>query len=116
VAKVKIINKAVEAGKVAPEVVEKLRTGEVSINRVVKDVKEAATAERRTEQRKEAVAKAEPQFFDNVHVGDFRDHFDKVADGSLSLIFTTRHTTKRRRSYSVDWLSLQRLSWPKADR
>jgi hypothetical protein len=88
VAKVKIINKAVEAGKVAPEVVEKLRTGEVSINRVVKDVKEAATAERRTEQRKEAVAKAEPQFFDNVHVGDFRDHFDKVADGSLSLIFT----------------------------
>jgi ParB-like chromosome segregation protein Spo0J len=88
VAKVKIINKAVEAGKVAPEVVSKLHSGEVSINRVVKDVKEAATAERRITQRKEAVSKAEPQSFDNVHVGDFRDHFDKVADGSLSLIFT----------------------------
>jgi hypothetical protein len=88
VAKVKIINKAVEAGKVAPEVVKKLRSGEVSINRVVKDVKEAATAERRTTQRKEAAAKTEPQFFDNVHIGDFRDHFDKVTDGSLSLIFT----------------------------
>lgn len=88
VAKVKIINKAVEAGKVAPEVVQKLQTGEVSINRVVKDVKEAATAERRSEQRKEAVAKTEPQFFDNVHVGDFRKLSDKVADGSLSLIFT----------------------------
>ena len=88
VAKVKIINKAVEAGKVAPEVIDKLRSGEVSINRVVKDVKEAATAERRSTQRKEAAAKTKPQFFDNVHIGDFRDHFDKVADGSLSLIFT----------------------------
>ena len=88
VTKVKIINKAVEAGKVAPEVISKLHSGEVSINRVVKDVKEAATAERRTTQRKEAAAKTEPQFFDNVHIGDFRDHFDKVADGSLSLIFT----------------------------
>ena len=88
VAKVKIINKAVDAGKVAPEVVEKLRSGEVSINRVVKDVKEAATAERRSTQRKEAASKAEPQFFDNVHVGDFRTLTDKVANGSLSLIFT----------------------------
>jgi hypothetical protein len=60
----------------------------VSINRVVKDVKEAATAERRTTQRKEAAAKTEPQFFDNVHIGDFRNLSDKVADGSLSLIFT----------------------------
>jgi hypothetical protein len=88
VAKVKIINKAVDAGKVTPEVVDKLRSGEVSINRVVKDVKEAATAERRTTQRKEAAAKTEPQFFDNVHIGDFRNLSDKVADGSLSLIFT----------------------------
>jgi hypothetical protein len=88
VAKVKIINKAVEAGKVAPEVVSKLHSGEVSINRVVKDVKEAATAERRITQRREAASKADPSLFDNIHVGDFRDHFDKVADGSLSLIFT----------------------------
>jgi 16S rRNA G966 N2-methylase RsmD len=97
VAKVKIINKAVEAGKVAPEVINKLHSGEVSINRVVKDVKEAATVERRTTQRKEAAAKTEPQFFDNVHVGDFRDHFDKVADGSLSLIFTDPPYDKKAR-------------------
>ena len=88
VAKVKIINKAVDAGKVAPEVIEKLRSGEVSINRVVKDVKEAATAEKRTAQRKAAVEQTDVSFFDNVHVGDFRDHFDKVKDNSLSLIFT----------------------------
>jgi 16S rRNA G966 N2-methylase RsmD len=88
VAKVKIINKAVDAGKVAPEVVAKLHSGEVSINKVVKDVKEAATAERRTTQRREAASQADPSLFDNIHVGDFRDHFDKVADGSLSLIFT----------------------------
>jgi len=97
VTKVKIINKAVEAGKVAPEVISKLHSGEVSINRVVKDVKEAATAERRTTQRKEAAAKTEPQFFDNVHIGDFRDHFDKVADGSLSLIFTDPPYDKKAR-------------------
>ena len=60
----------------------------MSINRVARDVKEAATAEKRQQQRQEAVAKAEPQFFDNIHIGDFRDHFDKVTDGSLSLIFT----------------------------
>ena len=88
VAKVKVINKAVEAGKVAPEVIAKLHSGAVSINRVARDVKEAATAEKRQQQRQEAVAKAEPQFFDNIHIGDFRDHFDKVTDGSLSLIFT----------------------------
>jgi 16S rRNA G966 N2-methylase RsmD len=88
VSKVKIINKAVDAGKVAPEVIEKLRSGEVSINRVVKDVKEAATAERRSAQRKAAVEQTDVSFFDNVHVGDFRDHFSKVKDSSLSLIFT----------------------------
>lgn len=88
VAKVKVINKAVETGKVAPEVVAKLHTGEVSINRVARDVKETMVAEKRAEQRKEAAAKVEPQFFDNVHIGDFRKLTDKVADGSLSLIFT----------------------------
>lgn len=88
VAKVKIINKAVESGKVSPQVVAKLHSGEVSINRVARDVKEAMASEKRQVQRKEAAASVEPQFFDNVHVGDFRDHFDKVADGSLSLIFT----------------------------
>lgn len=88
VAKVKIINKAKEAGKVSPETIAKLHSGEVSINRVARDIKEAITAERRQDQRKEAVAKVEPQFFDNVHIGDFRTLSGKVADGSISLIFT----------------------------
>jgi ParB-like chromosome segregation protein Spo0J len=88
VAKVKAINKAKDEGKVSPETIAKLHSGEVSINRVARDVKENQTAEKRQQQRKEAVAKADPQFFDNVHIGDFRDHFDKVEDGSLSLIFT----------------------------
>jgi ParB-like chromosome segregation protein Spo0J len=88
VAKVKLINKANEAGEVPKQVIDKLRSGEVSINRVVRDIKETRTAKGREVQRKDAVAKTDPQFFDNVHIGDFRDNFNKVADGSLSLIFT----------------------------
>jgi hypothetical protein len=88
VAKVKVINKAKEQGKVSPETIAKLHSGEVSINRVARDIKENQSAEKRQTQRKEAVAKAEPQFFDNVHIGDFRKLSNKVEDGSLSLIFT----------------------------
>ena len=88
VAKVKVINKAKEQGKVSPETIAKLHSGAVSINRVARDIKENQSAEKRQTQRKEAVAKAEPQFFDNVHIGDFRKLSNKVEDGSLSLIFT----------------------------
>lgn len=88
VSKVKLINKANDAGEVPKQVIAKLHSGEVSINRVVRDIKETRTSKGREEQRKTAVAKTDPQFFDNVHIGDFRDNFDKVADGSLSLIFT----------------------------
>lgn len=88
VAKVKLINKAKEAGEVAPEVIEKLNSGDVSINRVARDIKENQKAKKRETQRKEAAEKTEPQLFDNVHIGDFREHADKVQDGSLSLIFT----------------------------
>ena len=84
----KLILDAKEKGEIEPEVIEKLRRKETSIHRVAKDIKEKRQAEKRQEKRQEAVAKVEPQFFDNVHMGDFRDHFDKVADGSLSLIFT----------------------------
>lgn len=88
VAKVKVINKAKEQGKVSPETIAKLHSGAVSINRVARDIKESQSAEKRQQQRQEAVAKVEPQFFDNVHIGDFRVLSHKVEDGSLSLIFT----------------------------
>jgi hypothetical protein len=84
----KLILDAAENGEIEPEVVEKVRRKETSIHRVAKDIKEKRQAKKRQEKRKEAASKAEPQFFDNVHIGDFRNHFDKVADGSLSLIFT----------------------------
>lgn len=61
---------------------------ELNHNRVVKDIKEKRQATNRQAKRKEAAAKTEPQFFDNVHIGDFRKLTDKVTDGSLSLIFT----------------------------
>ena len=88
VAKVKIINKAVDAGKVLPETVAKLHSGEVSINRVARDVKETMAADDRQDRRRAAAATIKLRSSHNVHVGDFRQHFDKVADGSLSLIFT----------------------------
>ena len=84
----KLILDAAENGEIEPEVVEKVRRKETSIHRVAKDIKEKRQAKKRQEKRKEAASKAEPQFFDNVHIGDFRNHFDKVSDGSLSLIFT----------------------------
>jgi len=84
----KLILDAAEKGEITPEVVEQVRRKETSIHRVAKDIKEKRQADKRQTQRQEAAAKVEPQFFDNVHVGDFRNHFDKVADNSLSLIFT----------------------------
>jgi len=84
----KLILDAAANGEIDQETVEKVRRKETTIHRVAKDIKEKRTATKREEQRKEAVAKTDPQFFDNVHVGDFRNHFDKVENGSLSLIFT----------------------------
>lgn len=84
----KLILDAAEKGEIEPEIVEKVRRKETSIHRVAKDIKEKRQAKKREIQRKEAAAKVAPQFFDNVHVGDFRNLSGKVADGSLSLIFT----------------------------
>lgn len=84
----KLILDAAEKGEIEPEIVEKVRRKETSIHRVAKDIKEKRQAKKREIQRKEAAAKVEHQFFDNVHVGDFRNLSDKVANGSLSLIFT----------------------------
>ncbi len=84
----KLILDAAEKGEIEPEVVEKVRRKETSIHRVAKDIKEKRQSKNRQDKRKEAASKVEPQFFDNVHIGDFRKLTDKVADGSLSLIFT----------------------------
>jgi hypothetical protein len=84
----KLILDAAEKGEIAPEIVEKVRRKEASIHRVAKDIKEKRQAAKRQEKRQAAAATIKPQAIQNVHVGDFRQHFDKVADGSLSLIFT----------------------------
>lgn len=86
VAKVKKIDAAEKAGKVDAETVAKLRTGEVSINRVVRDLKEQETAAKREEQK--AVAIAKRQNVDGLYLGDFRKIGDKIPDGSVDLIFT----------------------------
>lgn len=69
------------------ETKEKLRTNKVSIHRVAKDIKEKKQKEARKEKRVEA-AKAAPKTDSRIIIGDFREHCDKVADGSVSLIFT----------------------------
>lgn len=86
VAKVKKIDAAEKAGKVDAETVAKLRTGEVSINRVVRDLKEQETAAKREEQK--AVAIAKRQNVDGLYLGDFREIGDKIPDASVDLIFT----------------------------
>jgi len=86
VAKVKKIDAAEKAGKVDAETVAKLRTGEVSINRVVRDLKEQETAAKRQEQKAAAVARR--QSVDGLYLGDFRQIGDKIPDASVDLIFT----------------------------
>jgi site-specific DNA-methyltransferase (adenine-specific) len=86
VAKVKKIDAAEKAGKVDAETVAKLRTGEVSINRVVRDLKEQETAAKRQEQKAAAVARR--QSVDGLYLGDFREIGDKIPDESVDLIFT----------------------------
>jgi len=86
VAKVKKIDAAEKAGKVDAETVAKLRTGEVSINRVVRDLKDQEAAAKRQEQKAAAVAKR--QSVDGLYLGDFRKIGDKIPDASVDLIFT----------------------------
>ena len=86
VAKVKKIDAAEKAGKVDAETVAKLRTGEVSINRVVRDLKEQETAAKREAQKVVAISKR--QDVDGLYLGDFRKIGDKIPDASVDLIFT----------------------------
>lgn len=86
VAKVKRIAEAVEAGEVPVETVAKLRTGEVSINRVDREIKTRKTEERAKEAKREAAAKG--VLHQCVRVGDFRTALDDLPDGCVDLIFT----------------------------
>ena len=86
VSKVEKIDAAEKAGKVDAETVAKLRTGEVSINRVVRDLKEQETAAKREAQKFVAISKR--QDVDGLYLGDFRKIGDKIPDASVDLIFT----------------------------
>lgn len=86
VAKVRKIDAAIESGKVDAETAANLRTGEVSINCVVRDLKEQEAAAKREEQK--AVAIAKRQNVDGLYLGDFRKIGDKIPDASVDLIFT----------------------------
>ena len=86
VAKVKKIEAAVAAGKIAPETIDQLRHRGTSINRVVRDLKEQETTVKRLEQK--AVAITKRQDVDGLYLGDFREIGDKVPDASVDLIFT----------------------------
>lgn len=86
VAKVKKINASEKSGKVDAETVAKLRTGEVSINRVVRDLKKQEAAAKRKEQKAVAVKKRKE--VNGLYVGDFREIGDKIPDESVDLIFT----------------------------
>lgn len=86
VAKVKKIKEAVSAGKIDKETEIKLRSGETSINRVVRDLKEQETKQRIEAVKAEAVKNLKQ--VDNIHLGDFRLIGDMVPDNSVDLIFT----------------------------
>ncbi len=64
-----------------------LASNEKSVNAVYKAVKDRRTSTKRETKRKEAAAKCRTMN-KQIIVGDFRDHADKIPDGSLSLIFT----------------------------
>ena len=63
------------------------KNGDLNPNRVHKEMIELRQREARQEKRQEA-AKASPKLDSRIIVGDFREHSSKVADGSVSLIFT----------------------------
>lgn len=86
VSKVQRIEKAFHEGKVDPATIQKIRTGDTSINRVVRDLKEQATKERIETAKTEAVSKLKE--VDEIYLGDFRFIGDRIPDGSVDLIFT----------------------------
>jgi 16S rRNA G966 N2-methylase RsmD len=83
---VKLIKDAADKGEIPQQTVDDLRHRKVAIHRVAKDIKETRQKKAREEKRTEAVK--EIAIPGNLIIGDFRDHSDRVPDGSLSLIFT----------------------------
>jgi hypothetical protein len=86
VAKVKAINQAIKQGKVDQGTLNKIRTGDTSINRVVRDLKGSAAKERIEVIKAEAVKKLVA--VDEIILGDFREKADQIPDNSVDLIFT----------------------------
>jgi ParB-like chromosome segregation protein Spo0J len=80
-AKVKLI--CAEADK---DTKRRLRNNEISIHRVATDLKNQKQQAERQAARVEAAANSD--LHQNIIVGDFRDEDERIADGSLSLIFT----------------------------
>jgi 16S rRNA G966 N2-methylase RsmD len=83
---VKLIKDAADKGEIPQQTVDDLRHRKVAIHRVAKDIKETRQKAAREEKRIDAAK--EITIPGNLIIGDFREHADKVPDGSLSLIFT----------------------------
>jgi 16S rRNA G966 N2-methylase RsmD len=83
---VKLIKEAADKGEIPQETIDDLRHRKVAIHRVAKDIKETRQKAAREGKRMEAVKEIEIPA--NLIIGDFREHADKVPNGSLSLIFT----------------------------
>jgi hypothetical protein len=82
----KIILDAAAKGEITPDIIEDVRRGRKAIHRVAKDITEKRQSDSRKAKREEA-AKSSIACREII-VGDFREHAAKVADGSVSLIFT----------------------------
>ena len=87
VAKVKRIEEATADGLVSDTTIGKLRSGEISINHVDKEIKKQRAEVRAVEKKKEAAAAG---FLDGeiVRLGDFRSVLPSIPDGCVDLIFT----------------------------
>ena len=62
-------------------------TPDVRRGAVIKKIRESSQRKARTDKRQSAAAD-NPSSNENIIIGDFREHANKVADGSVSLIFT----------------------------
>ena len=65
----------------------KSHEGDLNPNRVLKEVAESTKKHTRKKERMKAITDG-PPMSDQIIVGDFRDHAEKVTDVSVSLIFT----------------------------
>jgi 16S rRNA G966 N2-methylase RsmD len=87
VAKVKRIEEATTDGLVSDETISKLRSGEISINHVDKEIKKQRAEVRAVEKKKEAAA-AGCLDGEIVRLGDFRTILPSIPGGCVDLIFT----------------------------